>query len=155
MMVSRDSPGCNCCAGDRRGGARFREGQCLSAETEHFVDVYFFIIFSNQGTSTCSIARRIPCQHVCGHLDFMAWEKFWHYCHFVRNIHRSPRNSLLKGQSFDVFFLCCWPEQAVKITVELPVFRHAMTLMWRDCNSIDMHQHPIIIPEKHSGSQTC
>ena len=80
--------------------------------------------YSLSSTPSCSPA-------VCD--DVVKWKGFLHYWPFARGIHRSPTDSPHKGTvmwNFDVFVVVRL--NIVAQTVEMPVIRDALTLMWRD-----------------------
>ena len=65
--------------------------------------------------------------------DVMTWTPFLHYWPLGLAIHLSPVDSPCKGpviRDLDVLFWC-EPQQADEQTVELPVIRASLTLLWR------------------------
>ena len=45
--------------------------------------------------------------------------------------------AFLSDNSSDVNCFLCWkPEQAAELTIQLPVFWNAVTLMWRHCKGV-------------------
>ena len=76
--------------------------------------------------------------------DAPTLKSFLHHCPFEREIHRVTgplcgestvhrRIPLTKGQFWCL--LCCYPEWAVKETVELTMICYVMTVMWCHCNN--------------------
>ena len=77
-------------------------------------------------------------ESISDHDCVITWKHFLYYWPFVRGIQWSLLDSPHKGPSNAELrcFLCCWPEQALKQTVEYLVKWDVMMLMWHHSNDI-------------------
>ena len=78
------------------------------------------------------------------HDDVIKWKQFPRYWPFVRGIHRSPVNSLHKGQwrgAFDVFFDLCRNKRLNKQSRGWWFERQSCPL-WRHCNALGVLIEP-------------
>ena len=75
-------------------------------------------------------------ESISDHDCVITWKHFLYYWPFVRGIQWSLLDSPHKGPSNAELrcFLCCWPEQALKQTVEYLVKWDVMMLMWHHSN---------------------